>query len=62
MRIFNNMIKSFFEGQPIDPAAKFAAIIKTLLLGAFYASIFPLGIYFCLASCIIVYLVEKVIK
>jgi hypothetical protein len=56
------MIKSFFEGQPIDPAAKFAAIIKTLLLGAFYASIFPLGIYFCLASCIIVYLVEKVIK
>ena len=57
---YQNHKYSVFGGAPIDPARKYAAIVKTILLASFYAYIFPLGIYFSLFGLFLTYWVEKV--
>ena len=49
-----------FEGVQVDMAAKYAALMKTMLLTAFYAPVAPVATVFAVVGLVMVYWSDKV--
>jgi hypothetical protein len=49
-----------FEGPLIDPPAKYAGLIKTVLLTSFYASALPFSMIYTILGLVLTYWTDKV--
>ena len=53
------IVNSWFEGHPIDMAENYAFVVRTLLLGSWYAAIAPLGLIFSMIGLGFSYWLDK---
>lgn len=51
---------SLFQGPQVDMTLKYAIVLKTVFVSAFYANVIPIGMVFSFVGIFLVYWIDKV--